>query len=205
MRRRNILLLGTACFISMLLVAGNLHNFLAYSCPKKGATCLIVEGWLPSFELKQCASLFLRGNYTLAIVAARREKISKATTRFTSTLDRARSVLIGSGVPAEKIVVIEADTSYNRRTFSSAIAVKTWLGQCPNAPQKIDVVSGGAHARKTYEIYRRVLGKMVEIGSLSVRPSEYDPARWWLSPIGIAYTTLDLVGYFYALIWPVPD
>jgi hypothetical protein len=196
------ILAGLGVLGAVVVLAG-LHRFLALDKPLASARCLIVEGWLPPLELRQCAAIAIRDQYELVIVAARKEAL-KADPSMT-ILDRARAVLIANGVAAEKIVLVGAPPTGNHRTFAAALAVRAWLKTLPATPSQANVVSGGAHARKTHAAYRRALAGMVELGSLSVRPDAYNPTWWFLSRIGVRYTLLDLVGYLYALCWPLPD
>ncbi len=189
--------------LGAVAVLAGLHRFLAMQTPLATAHCLIVEGWLPPFELRQCAAIALRDQYELIIVAARRDALQ--TNPAMTTLDRAQAELIAHGVPAEKIVLVGAPPTGKHRTFGAALAVRDWLKTLPAPPRQANVVSGGAHARKTHAAYRRALAGMVELGALSVRPGAYNPSWWFLSRIGLRYTLLDLVGYLYALSWPLPD
>lgn len=199
------LFIAALFFLTIVSIFFNLHRILSISRPLSGASVIIIEGWLPKYELEQCAQIFLRGNYQQVILAAVHKVVSASGDQRISNLEKARQILQENGVPNANIICIPACGGEKHNTFRSALAVREWLVlQLRSSPVKIDVVSGGAHALKTWIAYSRVLRGLAEVGRISVSPGEYNSKWWFLSKKGIIYTIYDFLGSFYSVVWKIP-
>jgi hypothetical protein len=67
------------------------------------------------------------------------------------------------------------------------------------AVDRLDVLSYGPHARRSWIIHRRVLGEDLRIGILSIPPVQYDPRRWWTASEGVKAVAGEMLG----LAWMV--
>ena len=84
------------------------------------------------------------------------------------------------------------------RTFASAVALKHWLRGHGIASAKLNVISKGAHARRTRLLYEKAFGKGSEIGIVAVPDQTYDAKRWWASSEGFRDVIDELVAYVHA-------
>lgn len=72
-------------------------------------------------------------------------------------------------VPDSALVTIPAPYVKRFRTYVSALAVEAWLDSSVNVPEDIDIYSLGAHSRRTYEVYEKLLGDKINLGIVSVK------------------------------------
>ncbi|MEM6763495.1 MAG: hypothetical protein AAF824_01205 [Bacteroidota bacterium] len=72
-------------------------------------------------------------------------------------------------VPDSALVTIPAPYVKRFRTYVSALAAEAWLDSTDNRPDKIDIYSLGAHSRRTYEVYNKLIGDKVNLGIVSVK------------------------------------
>lgn len=188
-----VLLLGLLAYGALR----GIHPFLAVNEPV-AAEILVVEAWVPDYTLKQgldlsrsegCRFLLLAGGIvrseihpepgdTYARVAMKRlQRISK-------DLENVRAV------PS---IDVERD-----RTYALAIAVREWLVTEGVAVKRLNVMTVGTHARRSRLMFEKAFGPEVEIGILSGRSREYDPAHWWRSSEGVREIISESAAYFYA-------
>jgi hypothetical protein len=86
-------------------------------------------------------------------------------------------------VPAEAIAVVSTPESARDRTYLSAVMVREWIGRSGLAVRGLDVLSEGAHARRTWRLYRMALGGDLAVG-IRAAPPGYDRTAWWRSSQG---------------------
>ena len=61
----------------------------------------------------------------------------------------------------------------------------------------IDVISFGAHARRSWILFEKVFSS-VNVGIVAISPNEYDTSRWWLSSAGVRNVISESIAYLYA-------
>jgi hypothetical protein len=169
--------------------------FLSVNKPVK-AKVLVVEGWLFDYMLKDAADEFFTGNYTYCVISGQRDR----GVRYDSS--SAEAVLINAGIDSSKIKRAASYKNSFHRTYQQANSVKNWLKKNDPSVKSINVFTGGPHGRKTWTVYKRVLGKDFEVGIISCRIQHYNADRWWTSKRGLLVTTKFAIGYIYALVWP---
>jgi hypothetical protein len=84
------------------------------------------------------------------------------------------------------------------RTFASALAVKDWLSQKRIPITALDVLSLGAHARRTQLLFQKALGDNVLVGVIAAPNPEYDANEWWTSSAGVRTLIGETLAYLYA-------
>jgi len=127
------------------------------------AAALVKEGWAQTVLLTEIAS----GPHTIDGLMPPLHEI-------------ARDVLIGRGVPPDRIVVLPA---YANSTFDEARALNKLLDSRPNA--RVLAVTSDYHSRRSRWIFRRVLGNRAEQVTFVAAPTDYYvPDRWWRSQWG---------------------
>ena len=68
----------------------------------------------------------------------------------------------------------------------------------------IDVLTVGAHARRSRQLYDKAFLGRVAVGSIAVTDREYDPVQWWKNSEGFREVVGEGLAYLYARIffWP---
>lgn len=189
------LLTLTVLVMLAVVVARGLCGFLAITSPV-GGEFLVVEGWMPGYAYREAATVFRKGGYQKIIAAGAIKEDGDADggppERF------GEGLLIGSGVPSDLIVMASSKEAIRDRTFHSAMAVKQWLREQGVRTTSIDVVTVGAHARRSRLLYQKALGDEVTVGVISVEDREFDPNHWWRSSEGVRTVVDESIAYLYA-------
>lgn len=173
----------------------NLYRFLAPDDPS-GAPLLVVEGWMSPRELEQAADLFRRNGYLRVVTTG--GPLTHWHDGQGAFADRARDFLVARGVPASAVVAVPlAETPARHRTYGSALAVKEWARRERVTVLALDVMSAGAHARRSRFLYQVAFGKAVRVGGLAAVPTDYDSTAWWSTSAGAG----EVVQQFIAFVW----
>lgn len=154
------------------------ESFLSVT-DKLPAEILVVEGWIGSEGIQSAALEFQRGRYQYVVAAG-----GFPLARFGPQPSYAESAgyqLMKLGVPADKVIVAISKTTARQRTFESAAAVWLVLRSKEIRPNAINVLTLGAHARRSRSVFSKVYGSDTHIGVISWIPVEYGTAYWWNS------------------------
>ena len=179
-----VLLVAVAGFALACAVAA--YQFLAPNEPAiskdgKGASILVVEGWLEKADLGQAAAAFRRGNYERVVTTGGPIESWQDVRAWHSYAERAADYLRSHGLEGVPVVAVSAPASAQERSFLSAVVFREWARQSGVALDAVDVFSAGVHARRSQLVYRMALGDTVQVGVISSRPKEYDAEHWWKS------------------------
>jgi hypothetical protein len=185
-------------FVAVLtIVLGrNLCAFLAVTSPV-GGQYLVVEGWMPSYTYREAARQFASGGYRKVVAAGVLDWDNGGELRKHSGAEH----LIGFGVSRDLVATTTTDEVQYDRTFHAALGVKRWLKEQGLSATSVDVVSLGAHARRTRLLYESALGKEVKVGVIAVEDRRYDRDHWWRSSVGVRTVIGESIAYLYARIF----
>jgi hypothetical protein len=193
---RTWLLAAVVTISSVVFVARFAYEFLSVSAPV-AADILVVEGWLPDYALAGAVDAFDRGAYEVLIASGGPIERGGFLSEYGNHAALTTATLIRMGFDAERVVAVPADPAARNRTWASAVAVRDWLIAQGRAGDAINVVSLGAHARRSRAVYRKVFADAGSVGVLSVPDREVDAARWWRTSAGIKATVIELLGWMY--------
>jgi uncharacterized SAM-binding protein YcdF (DUF218 family) len=189
-------LLALAVVIAAAIVAGRgLYGFLAVDAPVHGQI-LIVESWLPAYAYREAATRFRKGGYRKVVTAP----LTRKEVELDGRRDEGFAVdkLIEFGVPSDMVVMVSHDDVPRDRTFHFAVSVKEWLQDHGLGAAPVDVVTMGAHARRSRLLFEKALGEGVAVGVIPVEDRQFDPVHWWRSSAGFRRVTNELIAYLYA-------
>lgn len=190
---------------AVVVFVSAVHNFLAINHPVQ-ANVLVVEGWIwESAAIKEAAEEFNSGRYDIVVTVGTLPRWQEGEPLEENAAAYAADQLRKLGVNGQSIQVLAVPNIDRHRTYASALAVKHWLAGSKINVVGINVVTLGAHARKSLVLFKRAFGRDVPIGVISGTEDSYDPARWWLSVKGIYTVLRKTIGYLYAEWWPLPD
>ncbi len=86
------------------------------------------------------------------------------------------------------------------RTYSCAKAFKEWYSASVYKDCPVNIISLGPHTRRTWMIYKKVLGRNTDTGIILVDNPKYDRSNWWKSSAGIKATVHEMLSYIYTII-----
>ena len=93
-------------------------------------------------------------------------------------------------IPAPKVV--------QDRTYASAVALKRWMYEHGLAGSPVNIMTSGAHSRRTRLLFQKAFGDRVTVGMLATPDEDFDPRRWWTSSAGFRCVTGEAIAYLYA-------
>lgn len=175
----------------------NLHEFLAVTSPV-GSSYLVVEGWMPVSAYREAADVFRAGGYSRVIAASvvQEEPDTDGILRPHSGAEK----LVNFGIPEDAIVVVSHVGTQRDRTFHGALAVNDWFSRQNISTASVDVVTVGAHARRSRLLYEKALGSGFNVGVISVRDQKYDADHWWRTSAGARMVIAETIAYVYARV-----
>jgi uncharacterized SAM-binding protein YcdF (DUF218 family) len=191
---------GLVALGGLLIVFWGIHPFLAVTS-RVPADVLVVDGWLPSYTLKEVAEEFRRGEYRRALVV---RSLYDSPNKYESgryAADYIAELLIENGVPREAVSLVFCDVTRRDRTYQTAQATRDWLAGNGGAGRGITVTTLGLHARRSRLLYRRAFGAAVPVGVLSLEDRSYDPEHWWRSSEGLKETISESAAYLYVRLF----
>ncbi len=186
-------LLGLAVFG---LVRG-VHGFLAVNDPAS-ADVLVIEAWVPDYALKQGMELAAARNCRLVILAGGTVK-SWPDPEAEDTYPRVAIQRIKRlGLNVGRVRIAESTSPSRDRTYASAMAVGEQLEEDGISAGKIDVLTMGAHSRRSRLLFQKALGPNIEVGIISIPNREYDADHWWRYSEGVKEVLSEGAAYLYA-------
>ena len=197
-------------FILCGLVAGGylyvegIHGFLSPKAPID-AQILVIEGWLPDDALEKAAALFASKHYDRVITTGVPLDRGSFLSEYKTYANVARATLIR--ISNRKDIVAVASPSVRKdRTYASALALKRWLNLNHVESNRVNLVTLDAHARRSWYLFRKVLGEQYSVGIIAIEDSEYDGGRWWASSEGFKTVVEETIAYVYTLLlFPFAD
>lgn len=203
--KRTVVYAGLLALVAVVAFILTIHDFLAIN-QRVEADILVVEGWVYNHPaMVEAAEEFKQGQYRLLITVGGPTAVEGGNLEYASSAVLAAKQLQDLGVEKRFIVTLSIPESFKHRTYTSALTVKEWLKRSVVSAKGINVFTIGPHARKSLVLFTRALGSSYAIGVIAGTDEEYDPDRWWMSARGIYVISRKLLGYLYAITWPLPE
>jgi len=190
-----LLLILFAC----LLIFGfrNIQAFLAVNDPAPEGI-LVVEGWSPDYAL-ETAKLEEQGNpYHLLYVVGGPLEQGAPLSQYPTYADLGAAILLRMGMSQDTVQAVPSGYVYKDRTYAEAVALSIWLRQHGLSPKEINLISLGAHARRSRLLFEKAFGKSTRVGIIAVEDRNYDPAHWWKTSEGVRSVISETIAYGYA-------
>jgi uncharacterized SAM-binding protein YcdF (DUF218 family) len=183
----------------------NVHAFLAPT-QRVDTDILVVEGWVHPYAIRASAAEFQNDSYhrvftTGGPVVGNGGYINDYQTAASVGAD----LLKKAGVPAELVQMVPSHVMGRDRTYSSATALRDWLREHDVQVRSLNIVTEGAHARRTRLLFEKALGSNVTVGVIAVPSPDFDARHWWLYSEGIEEVVNEGVAYVYAKFFFLPS
>ena len=108
------------------------------------------------------------------------------------------AVVAGPGLDTNTVVAVPAPAVRADRTFTSARALRDFLSKQKSGVRRINVVTVGAHSRRTRLLYEKAMGDDWQIGMIAVPDESYDLRSWYRSSNGVRNILDETIAYVYA-------
>lgn len=147
--------------------------------------------YLSAIKINQeSINIYTEGNYL-------DYQYQKTSLNYRNYAEKAACFLQTQNIPSEKIIPVCGKNKFHSRTFDSAIAVCRWLQTKDLTKKNINLVSMGVHARRSYMIYKNVLGKDFTCGVINIPSIFYNHEQWWKYQIAWQSLLKEFFAYFY--------
>jgi Ca-dependent carbohydrate-binding module xylan-binding len=120
---------------------------------------------------------------------------------FNSVAELARNQLLAMGVDSAKVTAVPGAMVNINRTLTSALAFRDWLAKSDINIKGLNIISLGAHTRRTWMIYNKILKDRYPIGIISVPDYNYNRSYIYKlfktirETLGIIYYRIILIPY----------
>jgi len=182
----------------VVLVVLLIYPFLAITAPLPPSEVLVVEGWVDIDALKGGYAEFIKGGYGRILTSGCRVYDEWTSGVLVTYADWGADRLRKIGVPNELIQPVPCYVEKKDRTYSSALAVKQWMDSRGIHPGRLNVVTEGAHARRSRLLFQDAFGPEVKIGIIAVENKKFDPSHWWRTSEGVREVVGEGIAYLYA-------
>jgi len=173
------------------------YSFLAVNDPIDNGA-LVVEGWLPDYALQEAITEFGRGHYRRIFVTGGPLENGAPLSEYRTFADLGAATLVRLGLNTNAVQAVPAPRVRLDRTYASAVALKDWLHIQGVTETTFNVISLGAHARRSRLLFEKAMGNGYHIGVIAIENQDYDAKRWWASSAGVRATTDEVIAYVYA-------
>lgn len=206
-RRQCLLPTWRGWLILLLLVIGFavigvrcLYPFLAPNDALPGGV-MVVEGWAPDYALELAAREFHLNHYEKVYVTGGPLDIGSFLSEYKTFADRGAASLLKMGLTTNEVQAVPAPFARQDRTYTAATALRNWWRAHNLAPTAVQLMSEGAHARRSRLLYRKALGSDARVGVTAIPDKNYDPRHWWRSSAGFRSVLDESIAYFYVIFF----
>ncbi len=213
-RRRQCLVPTWKGWLALVLVLGSLvtvmiralPSFLAVTEPLPGGV-MVVEGWAPDYTLQMVVAEFKRNHYDHVYVTGGPVDFGAPLVEYKTYAERGAAILEKLGLSTNDVQSVPAPFVAQDRTYTSAMTLRRWFRDHGVTPTRVHLVTEGMHARRSRLMFRRALGKSVQVGVTAVHARDFDEAHLWHYSAGVRGLISEGVAYVYAalLFHPPPE
>ena len=98
------------------------------------------------------------------------------------------------GVDQDKISAVRTPPTDKSDTYGNAASFARWLEQEGSGENRINLFSQAAHARRSYDMYKKALGEDIYLGVIATDHFEYNKS-WWRSKVGWRNMSEQIIKY----------
>lgn len=173
------------------------YGFLAVQDSIPGGV-LVVEGWAPDHAIERALAEFRGHRYEGLFVTGGPLEQGTFLSEHQTFAQLGAATLLRIGADPQTLHAVPAPRVRQDRTYASAVALREWLSAHHIAMEKVNLVSLGAHARRSRMLFQRAFGPATQIGVIAAEEREFDPAHWWRSSSGFRIVSGEVIAYVYA-------
>lgn len=190
-------------FAVAMLIAAYLsvaQRFLAVSKPMD-TKIMVLEGWISDAEVTQALHQLKDQEYNFLLITGAPVTKGGALAPYHDYAELTLENIRKQGYTDNNIIAVPVKLVRKDRTYTSALAVKTWLKQHNLHPVALNIYTSGAHARRTRLLYRKAFGEKTDIGIVALENPDYNPEHWYTSSNGVRVVLGETIAYLYALLF----
>jgi hypothetical protein len=142
----------------------------------------------------------MRHHYRRLYVTGGSLEIGGHLSEYKTYAELGAATLVRMGMSKSAIEAVPAPSVQRDRTYTSAVALRNRLHQQTSHEAGINLVSVGAHARRSRLLFQKAFGEDLRVGIIAIENRGYDPKCWWKSSSGVRTVVDELIAYIYALV-----
>ena len=204
---RGWLVLMLAAVIAVGVVVTKAYPFLAVT-DRVEANVLVMEGWVHPYAVRAAVAEFRTGGYD-RIFTTGGPVVGNGgyVNDFQTVASVGADLLKKEGIPSDVLQMVPTRVIGRDRTYSSAVALKVWFREHNLQVRNLNLLTEGAHARRSRLLFREALGEEVNVGVIAVPSPDFDARHWWRYSEGVEDVISEGLGYLYAkfLFYPSPS
>lgn len=195
---------GIVIAFGVTIVLGS-YSFLAVT-DRQLADILVVEGWINQFSIEAAANEFRRGDYQrVYITGGPVSGLGHYVNDYQTAASVGAGRLKAAGIMADRIQMVPSHEMGRDRTYSSAVALRTWFHERHLSPKAINVITESVHARRTRLLFQEAFGDEVQVGVIAIPNPDYDARHWWRYSEGVRDVIGETIAYVYARVFFHPS
>jgi len=202
---RGWLALFVALGLAGFAAVRGVYGFLAVQDPAPGGV-LAVEGWAPDYVLAETLAEFRRHPYAGIFVTGVPLEQGEPLSEYKTFAELSAAILIRMGADPQTVHAVPSPAVSQDRTYSTAVVLRRWLREHGLASEKVNVMTLGAHSRRTLLLYEKAFGPSARVGIVAIDTHDFDSAHWWRSSQGFRVVIGEVIAWLYAavLFHPAP-
>lgn len=185
-----------------ILLARNIYPFLAPQDSRPGGF-LVIEGWAPDFMLEEAVKETQRHQYEGIIALGEPIAQGRPLLEYGDYAQLSVATLKKLGADPARVHAALVEDVVRNRTYAKGVTLRRWLEKHGQTNQNLNLISLGAHSRRSHLLMEEALGR--KIGIITVDDVIFDPARWWVSSSGVRIILGETIAYLYARFVFRPD
>jgi uncharacterized SAM-binding protein YcdF (DUF218 family) len=198
------LLIILGAVITIVVIFPNLYSFFAVT-HRVQSDILVVEGWVHPYAVRAAVKEFRTGSYqrvftTGGPVVGRGGYVND----FQTEASVGAELLKKQGLPPAVLQMVPTRVMGRDRTYASAVALRNRFRADDLQVRSLNIITEGAHARRTRLLFEKALGPDVEVGVISISSPDFDAAHWWYYSEGVEDVVEEALGYLYAKFFFYP-
>lgn len=177
-----------------------LYPFLAVNAPAPGGV-LVVEGWVPDWALEATSAEFHRNHYDKVLVTGIPIERGTLLSEYKTYAELGAAILLKLGMSSNNVQAVPTPSVRQDRTYASATELRNWLREHSMSVTKVNLITMGAHARRSRLLFQEALGKGVVVGVVAIPARDFDEGHWWRSSQGVRIVIGEALAYGYARVF----
>ncbi len=196
---RGLFLFAFVGVILLVVLGSKVHSFLAVTNPVS-SDVLVVEGWVPDYVLQEAMVEFKRNHYRKVYVTGGTLDVGGHLSDYKTFADLGAATLVKMGMNKSLVEAVPSSVVRKDRTYASALALKDFLSQQSSHVTEINLLTEGAHAKRSQILFQQAFGDSARVGIIAIASRDYDPQYWWKFSGGVRAVVDEFIAYIYVLV-----
>ena len=171
---RGWLLLTSACLVAAYFAFLNAHPFLAIT-HRVNTNVLVVEGWIPKYAIAKAVEEFKTGSYQRIFTTGGPVEGSDGYTNdYNTSASVGAEILKKFGIPGGVVQMVPSRVTASGQNIRLSSRITRLVSRTQLASANINVLTEGAHARRTRLLFQEAFGRNVAVGIIAVSNPDYN-------------------------------